>query len=378
MPSLKRTAGDMKYIAATAAAQPEEIRTRRTAAEQTYQGLVNRLGAPGTYDTPSAAGTQQTAAGNLSSLTGATSAGGDQAESPQDLSIFKTEKAKTAAARDIDPRFSSPDMIQDITSLDPSKTIKSIEGSSQFRTMSRLQAESEQLIAREGPLYDEMQKNLQNPIIAGSAAIARENAAELKRQMAKGGSARRGAFAAVQQMRQQEQINQQRITALNQSNFALDQWARTNARTNLEFGQNWASNVGGVRESFNQAMDNAAELMTTQALPLMMMAKEKASAYRQAAHAQSQSTLVRWAKGIVGAVMMYASKGQYGGSLVEGAIQPGGANPSAAGQTGGSDIYGGLSAIGGKIFGPSQSATPNSTSKMSTPSGGSSNWTIRR
>lgn len=344
MAKYKREAAKMKEISALAAAQPEEIRTRRQAAEESYQGVLNRLGAKGTYEN---VGGEAPA---MSALTGAASAQtGAPGEPPQDLGIFKTEKAKSAQARDIDPRYASEANIADITRLDPSKTAKAVEGSAQFRIMSRLTAESEQLLARQGPLYEEMEKNLQNPIIEGSAAMARENAAELKRMMAKGGAARRGAFEAVQKMRQQEQVNSQRITAINQSRFALDNWARTNARTNLEFGQNWASNLGGVRESFNAAMDNAAALMTTEALPLMMGAQQQAMAYRRAAHKATQSGVVRWVKGIVGAVMMYYGAGAAGGSLVGEAISGGdqGVNPAGGTTYSGGVLRGRVGAGGG-------------------------------
>lgn len=344
----KREAAKMKEISALAAAQPEEIRTRRQAAEETYQGVLNRLGAKGTYENVGGEAA-------MSSLTGAASAEsavGTAADSGADLGIFKTEKAKSAQATDIDPRYSSEANIADITKLDAGKTIKSVEDSAQFRIMSRLTAESEQLLAREGPLYDEMEKNLQNPIIEGSAAMARENAAELKRMMAKGGAARRGAFEAVQKMRQQEQVNSQRITAINQSRFALDNWARTNARTNLEFGQNWASNLGGVRESFNAAMDNAAALMTSEALPLMMGAQQQAMAYRRAAHKATTSGVMRWVKGIVGAVMMYYGAGQAGGALVGEAISGGDQGNNPAGMM---NAVGAMAGAGNQAPGAQQS-----------------------
>ncbi|MHA2063370.1 MAG: hypothetical protein ACXABY_03195 [Candidatus Thorarchaeota archaeon] len=50
--------------------------------------------------------------------------------------------------------------------------------------------------------------------------------------MAKGGSARREAFGAIQQMRQQEAINMQRGQALAQNRFKIDRWARDVSRIN--------------------------------------------------------------------------------------------------------------------------------------------------
>jgi len=393
----KREAAKMKEFSALAAAQPEEIRTRRQGVEEAYQGVLNRLGAQGTYENVGGSPA-------MSNLTGAADATAALGESPTP-GIFKTEKAKSAQARDIDPRYSSEANIADITSLDAGKTVKNVENSAQFRIMSRLTAESEQLLAREGPLYTEMEKNLQNPIIEGSGAIARENAAEIKRMMAKGGAARRGAFEAVQKMRQQEEINSKRITAINQSRFALDNWARTNARTNLEFGQNWASNLGGVRESFNIAMDNAAELMTSEALPLMMQSTQAAMAYRRAAHKATTSGVMRWVKGIVGAVMMYYGAGEAGGALVSDAMNGGdqGVNPAGgvgtkpygpamppqqksgfpgAGPGSGfagfkQDASSAAGYLGSKLgITPGASATPVQSTSIKAPTGG--NWTITR
>lgn len=287
MPSGKREAAGFHYLSALAAAQPEEIRTRRTAAEQAYTGVLSRLGAAGTYDLP-----------------GTAPSGATPTETGEDPSIFKTEKAKSAAATHIDRRYMDDSVLQDITRLDPEAYQKKVEGSAQFRIMSRMTAEAEQLIAREGPLYDEMKSSLQLPIIEGSAAMARENAEQLRRAAARGGAARRRAFEAVQRIRSQERINSDKIQKLSQTNFALDQWARENARTTLEFGQNWASNLGGIRESYNQAMDQASELMLNSALPIMFQNKQEAAKWRYHAHAKKRAKLTRWLDGIMSVGMV--------------------------------------------------------------------------
>lgn len=328
---MKREAAAMKGISALIAAQPEEIRTRRTAAEQAYQGVVNRLGAKGTYENVGGADVGLLGTGQTS----------------EDPSVFKTEKAKSTQATDIDRRFQSDANIADITRLDPKATVANVENSAQFRIASRLTAESEQLLAREGALFDEMERNLQNPIIEGSAAIARENAAELKRAFARGGAARRGAFEAVQKMRLQEEINSKKVQAISQSRFDMDKWARENARTNLEFGQNWASNVGGIRESYNKAMDAASELMTTKALPLMMMAQQEAAALRKEAHQKNRDRAGRWVKGIIGAVMMV--RGMQGGTALFSEAVTGA--PSGGSGGGGRDAGSGFGGMLGGLLG---------------------------
>ena len=347
----------MKGISALAAAQPEEIRTRRTAAEEAYQGVVNRLGAKGTYE----------------------DVGGDDVgllgtgQTSEDPSVFKTEKAKSTAATDIDRRFQSDANIADITRLDAKATVANVEKSAQFRIASRLTAESEQLLAREGELYDEMEKNLQNPIIESSAAIARENTAELKRAFARGGAARRGAFEAVQKMRLQNEINSKKMQAISQSRFDMDKWARENARTTLEFGQNWASNVGGIRESYNNAMDAASELMTTKALPLMMASQQEAARFRQEAHQKNRDRAGRWVKGVIGAVMMYYGV-QGGAGLVGEAVT--GAPSGGGGAQGGGGASGGLGSILGLLTkgGGQQSGSPVVTKGYETGKG--DQWTI--
>jgi len=303
MPSGKRRAASMYELSALAAAQPEEIRSRRTAAEQTYQGVLNRLGAKGTYE-------------NVGGGPGL-NLGGGTAGSPEDAFTTKNAADLSAHVRNVDRRYTNPNDIQQFQQLDPTKATEQIEQSSQFRTMSRLQAESEQLLAREGDLYDEMIKNTQLPILEGASAMARENAEQLKRAFARGGSARRQAFEAVQKMRQKHEVNSQKVRAVAERRFELDQWARDNARTNLEFGQKWASNLGGVRESYNAAMDNAASLMVNGALPIMFDTRRAAYDARDAAHAKNRQKLTNWISGItsIAAGFMGIPGGGLGGMI---------------------------------------------------------------
>jgi len=190
--------------------------------------------------------------------------------------------------------------------IDQDKFQKKIEGSTQFRLMSKLTAEAEQLVNREGPLYEEMINNLQLPIMEGSAALARENTDQIRRAMQRGGSARRSAFEAVQKMRQQERVNSAKIQQLSQVRSGLDTWARENAKSTLEFGQNWASNLGGIRESYQSAMDGAADMMLTKAMPFVFRAEDSASESERAAegvraqmHAENRAKTGKWITGIM-------------------------------------------------------------------------------
>lgn len=321
MPSGKREAATFHQLAALAAAQPEEIRERRSAAETTYQNVLNRLGAAGTYDTP----TEQPGVLGTEERTGGVEGEGEGG-------IFQTGKATSAAATGIDPRYTGKDAIQDIKKLDPKAYQKELEKSTQFRIQSRMTAESEQLLKREGPLWDEMIKNQQLPILEGASAMARENAEAFRREAAKGGAARRGAFETVQRIRAQERINTTKMQQLAGVRSNLDIWARENARTQLEFNQNWAANLGGIRESYNKAMDGASELMTSKAIPIMFAAKQEAAKWRYYAHAKQRNKVTRWISGILGVGAMLAG-GKMGGAA------------------GGQMMGAGGGAVGGAIFG---------------------------
>jgi hypothetical protein len=102
MPSGKREAASMHLIAALQAAQPEEIRQRRTAAEDTYQAIRNRLGAAGTFG--------DTAGGGLGLTTDAAAEG-----------AFTESKITEGAAGAIDPRYTKKTALQTVRKLDPDK-----------------------------------------------------------------------------------------------------------------------------------------------------------------------------------------------------------------------------------------------------------------
>ncbi len=201
--------------------------------------------------------------------------------------------------------------------------------------MSKLTAEAEQLVNREGPLYDEMISNLQLPTIESAGALARENTEQLRRAMQRGGAARRTAMDAVQKIRAQERINSAKVQQLSQTRFELDKWSRENAKSTLEFGQNWASNLGGIRESYQGAMDQASELMLTKALPLVFdaeagadSAERRAEEVRAKMHAENRQKTSRWVGGILSVASMFT-----GGGLLSGALATAGMTGAMGGSS---------------------------------------------
>jgi hypothetical protein len=321
----------MQNISASEAAQPAEIRERRTAAEGALSGIQNDLGAPGTYGPPAAAptappgpsaappaGPSSSASTGLLSQDGYNFAnkhalksyqklikkgfstqeavnqiGGDQAIAAN--SIFSMSKTGISGAGPTGGLIG-----QQTIKLDPTKAKNAVEGSSAFRQVSQMMAESEQMLSRSGPLYDEMMQSTQLPIIEGAAAAARENTENIRSAMARGGSARRDAFEAVQQIRAQDNINMQKGQQLAQAHLQMDQWVRDNAKSVINFSQNWSQNLAGIRESYQSAMDSASKLMASTSLPYMMASEQKAQEYREAQSAQQRGKVNRWITGILG------------------------------------------------------------------------------
>lgn len=325
MPSGKGEAAQYHLLKATAAAQPEKVETAAKYRELGLGEVVGRLGAPGTYDLPG------------SMLTGAPSVGtGDE----EGASPFVTEKVTSKAATKIDPRYTKKKAISDVTRLDPEAYADKVQESAQFRIMSRLTAEAEQLIAREGPLWDEMLNLRQLPLLEGGAALARENAHQLSRDLKKGGSARRTAMDAVLKQRAQAARNSALMQQVSDSRIALDTWARENAGNVVKAGQDWAENNWGVRDEYQNAVNASAKLMLDSALPLMFEATEKAAQWRYYAHQKNRDKLGRWVQGVTGAIMMIAGTGAGGELLGKAASKVGGIGGLIPGG-GGGDSEGG-------------------------------------
>lgn len=333
----------MKNLTATAAQQPEEIRERRTAAEGALGALTSTLGAEGTYDLPGTTpAAPPPATPPVTGPTGLLSQDGykfaninvkkkyakllDKGYSPEEAAgqlgagkvseeggLFKSTKTAVGVAGTGGKGKTTT------TTLDQEAMLEQQKGSSMFRQVSRMVAESEQMLARSGPLWDEMMRNTQLPIIESAAASSRENAEAIRKAMAKGGAARRDAFAAVQKIRAQDQINMQKGQQLAQAHTEMDRWARENAKNVVNFATGWAQNQAGIRESYHSAMDAATDLMASKSLPFIFNATTKEQEYRDAQSAQSRGKVMKQISGVLGVAtsvvgLVGSFYGQGGGS----------------------------------------------------------------
>jgi len=208
--------------------------------------------------------------------------------------------------------------------IDPDAYIKNVSQSRQFRMMSRMTAEADQLSRQQGPLWEKLKQSVTNPIIQSSAVAARELQESLARDAARGGTSRNRAVAVANKIQANNEILRDRTTALWTSSLAIKQWTQDNARLQTAFNQSWVSNLNGIRDNFTGMMQNAQQFYGAQILPSVVgasgntagMARDNSNtladlAAAQASRDESMGNLVSGAiKAIGGGIMTaYANSG---------------------------------------------------------------------
>ena len=259
---------------------PKETMERRERMEEAYTRLRGELGRPGTYE--------EVPPGEVAPIEGA---------APED------QPAQTALAN--------------LATMSPEALTAYQKTTPEFQTMSRLTAEAQQLVAREGPLWEEMQQSVMGPIIEGSAAMLRDQSEVLRNEFARGGMRRSQAREAMLQMRNIEAANVQRGQQLWNASLALNQWARSFANEQItNYNKLYAENAGGIRDSFQDAMDKAGDLLVNSSIPIAANISTYAMAAGQAKHQENRDKANRIYK-IAGSALGAIAGGVIGGPIGE-------------------------------------------------------------
>jgi len=153
--------------------------------------------------------------------------------------------------------------------LDPAAMAEEVKGTAAFRTVSRMVAETEQMINREGPLWDQLNNSVVGGIYESSAAFQRSAMEQVSRGMARGGSARRSSIQMAEAMRVQEQVNRQRTGQLWQAKMGLEQYRVTSAQQVTAFAQEWVNNTSGIRDNFTNALQSLQLFWSTTMAPVL-------------------------------------------------------------------------------------------------------------
>jgi len=287
----------------------EAEKSRTIAAEASKQRVFGMLGAPGTYDLPGTGPSQAAQAPTGDVYQTATTFG--EAGSPLARSQFQ--------GGGYTPEFANWKSREGI--LDPEKYAEDIGKSASFRIQSRRTAEAEQLLAQEGPMWDQLSNSVYGVINEGAATQLREDVRALKTQAAKGGTARRTALAEAQQMQAQEAANQMRVQQTWKANLALFDVVRQNADNVQKGNYSFIDNLPHIQGAYNSTMSSLADMLSSNVLPAALAAK---TAGMNAKLAHPKVTI---GQRLIGAVIGAASGAASGGGFgaVAGAL--GGAFP---------------------------------------------------
>jgi len=302
-----------------AAAEIETVsaeQARNIAAEKARANVFGMLGAPGTYGTP---GTPGAPAGAQPPGTGDYYQGGETfGESGSSLAMaqfrgggYSPEVAAWKSRAGI---------------LDPEKYAAEVGKTSAFRQVSGRIAEAEQLVNREGPMWDMLENSTYGVIAEGMGRQYRDEIREIKNRAASGrqSGARNIAREEASYMMAQERKNQQLTDLTFKANIALFDLTRTNQEKALDMGYKLVDNLPEIRAQYSQTMSNLAGMMSQTALPMSseMMAKGQVMVD---AHPKT-SILQRVIGGVVGAAQGALSGGGWGGAALGGLL---GAMPEA-------------------------------------------------
>jgi hypothetical protein len=219
-----------------------------------------------------------------------------------------------------------------------------VMGSSSYRTVSRMVAEAEQLMNRQGPLWTELNNSVVGSVYASNAAFQRDSMEQLARSLARGGSARRSGVQLAAAFQAQEQINRNRTNQLWASKLQLEEFRMANAQQTTTFAQSWVNNASGIRDSYSNALQNLTMFWSQTMAPTLAGATV-------GAQSATQQGILSAGQGMVDAMQTrntaMAGIGKALGGLIEsgiGAIWPDKSTPA-----GGGDPYssqGGLAAGG--------------------------------
>ena len=324
--ALKGEARKQFSLAALGIQIPEERMLARQKAEQARTMLRGELGKPGTYDQAAA----PTGVGQVPDLF-------------EDVGVLGGTKVMSGADKK---------KILGRQLVSPEALVEYQKGTPEFQIMSRLTAEAGQMLKKEGPLWDELHQSVVSPIIEGSAALLADQAEQLRRDYARGGMRRSQARESIVKMQMQEAANLQRTHQVWNANLALHQWSRNFANQQVtEYNKAFTDNAGGIRDSFNDALDNIGQWYVSTAIPQMSSVSSKGLGFHMQAKAADQAK-----KG--GILKMVAGIGMaVGGALIPGAsafVAPGlqmAVGGMLGEETAGSMLGGAAGEQAGQLFG---------------------------
>ena len=268
----KKEEGRQSLLAAQSVEAAESMQAKAQAAEMAGMEVYSMLGAPGTYEMPGAeGGAVGTPLGTSEGIFATEGAGTEKSSTAKSL-LRRQPQALAEGGSLAGPREGI---------IDPKAYASKIAQSSSFRMQSRMTAEAEQLLAQEGPLWEQLSNSTLGQIMEGAATQQREAMRDIRNRAAKGGSARRQALNDAQSLLVQERATQTRVQQTWQANLALFDTVR-----------NYASKVQTENVKFMDGLPMIRQTYTNtlaQLTSLQIQSYNQASAISMAGHEARQA-----------------------------------------------------------------------------------------
>lgn len=339
----KAAAGQQQAAGIRAMEATKAQEARNLAGEEAKLNIFNLLGAEGTYGSSPPSGRGGGGAGGSVFDTSGTGL----SEKDQNLKAFAT--------------FGGGGELEGSRQgiIDPEAYAEKVSGSTLFRLQSQQVAEANQLVNREGKLWDQLNQSITGQIYEGAALQLRDTLRQLKNNMAKGGTARRAAQNEFTIIQANERAIQMRTKEAWQANLKLHDHINQNVDRVLQNSQAFVENLPMLNASYRDAMQKNAQLQVQANLNAAHIA---GSAYNTRMSQQAVNFGTKLAEGVILAVASVALS--YAGGAIGGAV--GGAVGGAAGATAGKTIGTDLgSAIGDAATAANQRKTSNAYSGLS-------------
>jgi hypothetical protein len=178
--------------------------------------------------------------------------------------------------------------------MDPGLAAQKIGATRSGRMVSYMTAQADQLVRREGPLWEEIKQSVHGPIIEGAGMAHQQLLQQIETMAAKSGSVRNKAVQMATQLAASQQITRDKQNALWTSNLRLIEFGINNARAQLSFNDGWISNRAGIRDQFNQMMNDLTALRVQSILPQEIAAANGVASSQAEANAlQMKSSLAK-------------------------------------------------------------------------------------
>ena len=277
-------------MSAQVGAEAEFARENLRASEQARLGVTSMLGAPGTYGP--APGGEDFGLGMPAGLSGIAAPGafpgGIWGEEVTKKGLIKGGKYSKKTGR---LKGSVPWEVKGRV-LDPEALAGGIMAQPQFGAVSAMVAEANQLMNREGPLWNELNNSIVGSVYEGAASMQRQQMEEISRMMARGGNAKAMGQTMAQRFKVQEDVNRMRTTQLWQSRMALDQWRTQAVQSNLSFANAWVDNQAGIRDTYQAALANTRTFWSSTIPAAAMGAQAQVTGSTQKAMGQSYDAVM--------------------------------------------------------------------------------------